>query len=78
MERLPDHKLDLRDAIIPLTLLKISQEFREIKVGETMEILVNDPDTKRDLFKILPASSYEVMQLNDVGSFYRIGLIKKG
>lgn len=77
MKRLPDHKLDLRDAIIPLTLLKISQEFRETKVGEMMEILVNDPDAKRDLFKILPASSYEVTQLNDVGSFYRIRLIKK-
>ena len=77
MRRLPDHKLDLRDAIIPLTLLKISQEFREIKVGEMMEILVNDPGTKRDLFKILPASSYKLTQLSNVGSFYQIRLIKK-
>ena len=78
MKRLSDHKLDLRDAIIPLSLLKISHEFREIKVGETMEILLNDPGAKRDLFKILPAASYEVTQLNDEGLFYRIRLIKKG
>ncbi len=77
MTTVPDHILDLRGAVIPLTLLKISQEFREIKVGETMEILLNDPDTRRDLFKILPAFSYKLMDLNDEGSFYRIRLIKK-
>ena len=77
MTTVPDHILDLRGAIIPLTLLKISQEFREIQAGKTMEILVNDPDTRRDLFKILPAFSYKLMNLNDEGSFYRIRLIKE-
>ena len=74
----PDSMLDLRGAIIPFALLKVSQKFREIKVSETMEILVNNPDVKRDLFKILPPFSYEVMDLNDEGSFYRIRLKKKG
>ena len=70
--------LDLRGAIIPFALLKASQKFREIKAGETMEILVNNPDVKRDLFKILPPFSYEVTALNDEESFYRIRLKKKG
>lgn len=74
----PDYILDLRGAFIPLTLLKISQKFREIEAGETMEILANDPDTKRDLFKILPPFSYKLLDLNDEGSFYRIRLIKEG
>ena len=70
--------MDLRNAIIPLTLLKISQEFREIEVGEIMEIWVDDPEIKRDVFKILPPFSHELIALNDEGTFYRIRLIKQG
>ena len=74
----PDHIVDLRNAIIPLTLLKISQKFREIELGEIMEIWVDDPDIKRDVFKILPPFSHELITLNDEGSFYRIRLVKRG
>lgn len=77
MKTLPDYILDLRDTIIPLRLLKISHEFREIEVGETMEILVNDLDTKINLLKILPVSSYKLTLLNNEGSYYRIRLIKQ-
>ncbi len=71
------HIVDLRNAIIPLTLLKISQEFREIEVSEIMEIWVDDPDIKRDVFKILPPLSHKLIALNDEGSFYRIRLVKQ-
>ena len=79
MTAAPDHTVvDLRGAIVPLTLLKVSQVFREAKAEKIMEFLVNDPDTKRDIFKILPPSSYQLIDLNNEGSFYRIRLIKKG
>ena len=77
MKAQPDHIVDLRNAIIPLILLKISQEFREIEVGEIMEIWVDDLNTKMNLFKILPASSYKLTELNNEGSYYRIRLIKQ-
>jgi TusA-related sulfurtransferase len=48
-----DHILDLRGMIIPMSLLKITQVLREIKSGEVVEIVGSDPETKRDLFKIL-------------------------
>jgi len=76
MKPLFDYILDLRGAIIPLTLLKVSQVFREIDVGKTMEILMNDPDSRKDLFKILPASGYKLMDMTDEGAFYRICLKK--
>lgn len=56
-----DRNLDLRGIIAPLSLLKASQTFRELKPGETLQILGSDPDTRTDLFKVLPASSYEVI-----------------
>ena len=52
-------KLDTRGLIRPFTFLIISNAFNEIRVGETMEILWDDPDSLTDLFKILPAASYE-------------------
>jgi len=78
MTTIPDHTVvDLRGAIIPLALLKVSQVFRETKAGKIMEFLVNDPDTKRDIFKILPPFSYRLTDMNDEGSFYRIRLIRE-
>lgn len=78
MTRVPNHTVvDLRDAIIPLTLLKISQVFWETEAGKIMEILVSDRDTERDIFKILPPSSYKLMHTNNEGSFYRIRLVRE-
>ena len=73
-----DHLLDIRGAIIPFTLLKITQAFRELRAGETIEILVGDPDTRDDLFKVLPASLYELIGVENEASFYRILLRKRG
>lgn len=56
-----DYFLDLRGAICPISLLKVTQAFREMKPNEILEILVRDPDTRKDLFKVLPDLSYELI-----------------
>ena len=53
--------LDLRGIIQPFTFLIISNAFKEIRAGETIEILWGDPDSLADLFKILPAASYDLV-----------------
>jgi len=53
------HRLDIRGIIRPFSFLIISNAFKEICVGETIEILWGDPDSFNDLFKILPATSYD-------------------
>lgn len=77
MEPKKDHILDIRGTIIPITLLKVTQTFREMNPGETMEILVGDRDTREDLFKVLPASLYEVIEVKEEESFCRISLKKE-
>ena len=62
----PDHILDLRGAIPPISLLKVSQVFREMKPLEVLEILCRDPDTRIDLFKVLPPSSYELIIMEEL------------
>jgi len=72
------HRLDLRGVIIPFSLLKASQVFKIVKPGELLEIVCSDPDIKKDLFKILPHSSYELTLMEELeeGCFYRIQIKK--
>ncbi|MEJ2723069.1 MAG: sulfurtransferase TusA family protein [Deltaproteobacteria bacterium] len=71
-----DHILDLRGMIIPLTFLKITQGLRRIKPGETLQIMVSDPDTRRDFFKVLATFPYEVLNTNEGENLYLVRLRK--
>lgn len=71
-----DHILDLRGMIVPVTLLNISRSLREINSGEVVEIIGNDPETRRQLFMILRAFSYELLEISDEKSKYRVRIKK--
>jgi TusA-related sulfurtransferase len=74
------HKLDLRGAIVPFSLLKVIQELKLMDPGETLEVCWSDPDTPADLFKVLPDSSYELISLEEIADeepSYHITLVKK-
>ena len=74
------HKLDLRGAIVPFSLLKVIQELKLMDPGETLEVCWSDPDTPADLFKVLPDSSYELISLEEIAyeePSYHITLEKK-
>ena len=45
------HTLDLRGMILPFVLLKVSNAFKEMRIGESLEIQLGDPDSVRDLLK---------------------------
>ena len=80
LEIIPDYTLDLRGAIPPITLLKISQVFREMRPQEVLEIFCRDPDTRCDLFKVLPPFSYEVLdieELEDERKTFRVQMKKR-
>jgi TusA-related sulfurtransferase len=72
-----DYLIDARSAIEPITLLKMRQTFREMKGGESMEVLVGDPDTRQDIFRLLPDSLYELIEIKEDISFCRIFLKKR-
>lgn len=60
-----DYSFDFRGAIKSLALLKLTHMFREMKVDQTLEIVGLDPDTRSDLFKLLPAVSYKLITLDE-------------
>jgi len=71
---------DLRNAIVPFSLLKVIQALKMMGPGETLEVFWSDPDTPADLFKVLPDSAYDLISLEEIGDgepSYRITLAKK-
>ncbi len=80
MDKKPDHILDIRSSIPPISLLKVSQAFRAMKKKETIEILCGDIETRTDLFKVLPPLSYELVlveELEEEDSLFRVRMKKK-
>jgi len=60
-----DYSLDFTGAITALTLLKLTRVFREMKSNQTLEVLGLDADTRCDLFRLLPAVSYELIDMDE-------------
>ena len=80
MKKEPDHILDIRESIPPISLLKVSQAFRAMKKRETIEILCGDIDTRTDIFKVLPQFSYELVlveELEDEDILFRVQIKKR-
>ena len=70
---------DLRDTIVPISLLRISNYLGEMNPGETLEIICSDPDLVEDLNYLLSEPAYEFMSLEKVkasGPEFRIVLKK--
>jgi TusA-related sulfurtransferase len=75
-----DYTLDFRGTITSISLLKLTQTFREMAADEVLEILGSDLDTRNDLFKLLPDDSYDLIFLDVIEGeehFYRIQIKKK-
>jgi len=72
-----DAILDLRGSIIPVAMLEFTKAFSEMKVGGVMEVLVGDRETKLNLFKVLRAYPYELLDLNENNAVYRVRLRKE-
>ena len=72
-----DHTLDLRGSVEPITLLKVTQAFRDMQPDEILEILGRDADTKKNLFKVLQSFSFDLILIEEADAAYRIQLKKR-
>jgi TusA-related sulfurtransferase len=71
---------DLRDTIIPFSLLQIANHFQQMKSGEEIEVIGNDPGIASDIKKILPSSEYRIIavdQWQDNSRNFRLRLKKE-
>lgn len=71
--------MDLRNFVSWFSLLKVTQIFDGMNASEILEIKGADMETRQDLFKILPATSYKIIKSDeneDEEGFYQV-LIQK-
>lgn len=71
-----DYMLDVRGLISPFSLLKVSLVFQQMKPSQVMEITGCDPDMQRDLLRILPEASYEVVDTQHPSSPMEISKVR--
>ena len=71
---------DLRQSIIPFSLLQISNCFQRLNPGEAIEIIGCDESVARDLKRILADAEYETIHTETQymnGQMLKIRLTKK-
>ena len=66
------HKFDLRKAITPFALLKVTQAFRDMEPGDILQVMGDDPKTRREMFKVLQTVNYTVVDTKEDGKYYCI------
>jgi TusA-related sulfurtransferase len=66
------HKFDLREAITPFALLKVTQAFRDMEPGDILQVMGDDPKTRREMFKVLQTVNYTVVDTKEDGKYYCI------
>ena len=78
MEPKADYILDFRETISSLALLKMTQVLREMNRNEVLEIITRDSHARTDIFKVIPAASCEVtdMEFNREASCFLIRVKK--
>jgi TusA-related sulfurtransferase len=70
---------DLRNAIVPFSLLDIRQCFKKMRPGDRLVVLGSEASAADDLLRVLPAACFEVVSHGEhpgaCGEF-RLELIK--
>jgi TusA-related sulfurtransferase len=54
---------DLRETIISFSLLQLTNHFRKMRPGETVEIIYTDESITDDLKCLLPKKTYEFVRI---------------
>ena len=63
--------IDIRETLIPFSLLQITNTFRSMRAGDEMEILAGagptDTATVEDIMRILPRDGYDLITREEIG-----------
>ena len=74
------HVLDLRNTLLPLSLLELVRLFRRLDPMECIEIRFADSADRAVVLRVLPPACYDIIlddSLGDTGEGFRLRLRKK-
>lgn len=77
MKEKADYFLDFRESITSLALLTMAHMVKQMKPHERLEIIVQDPEVRSDVLKIVPGCELIDMEFNEVEDLCRIQFKKK-
>jgi len=72
----PNYSVDVQGAIAPFSLLKVSLVFQKMKPGDVVEVLGCDAEMQRDLLRLLPNASCEVVCTEGIDPGVRISRVR--
>jgi TusA-related sulfurtransferase len=73
------HTFDFRNTIVPFSLLDLRQHFKEMRPGDSLEVLWSDSTAADDLLRVLPAACIEIVstgEISEPSGGFRMELIK--
>ena len=79
MAGMADIKLDFRNTFSSISLLKMTEIFGRMQPMQIMEICGSDPDIRKDLLKVLPEASYDMLGSEEVvgQDFFKVRIRKR-
>jgi len=72
----PVKRLDCLGLFCPMPIVKTREAVREIAVGETLEMLSDDPASEADMRSWSQRSGHELLEVSRDGAVYRF-LVRK-
>ena len=75
----PMDTFDFRNTIVPFSLLDLRQHFKEMRPGDSLEVLWSDPSAADDLLRVLPAACIKIVSKGEIpepSGGFRMELIK--
>ena len=73
----PHTKIDVRDLMVPISLLTVENKLAEMACGQIAEVLCADEETKADLIDILHNSKDRCIGVDETADHFRL-FIEKG
>ncbi len=75
--KLPTSLLDCIGLFCPQPLLQTREAIDSLEVGETLEVLADDPAAEEDLKRFAKRTGHDMVSIEDHGDYKRF-LIRKG
>ncbi len=72
-----DHRLDASGLICPEPLMLVRNRIREMRSGETLEVVATDPSTERDFTNFCRFMGHELVSHDIDAGVHRYRLRKK-
>ena len=73
----PDHILDATGLFCPEPVMLLHNRVRDIRPGETLQVLATDPSTERDIPKFCTFLGHELLEQDKFDDKYRYLLRKR-